>query len=218
MDAIDLNASIREKVGKGSTSFARKNSLVPAVIYGNKEKPMAITLTKKDWYILMQKSAIYGQLININTNNDKHLVIPKDIQFHPVTEETLHIDFLRVTDKSYVNVGVIVDFINEDKCNGIKFGGVLNVVRSQVELRCPAVSIPEKITVNLEGLNVGDTIHISSITLPENCTPTITDRDFTVATIAAPRGGLSDSEEEVDEVKTDEENTEENAENKKDNE
>ena len=127
----------------------------------------------------------------------------------------MHIDFLRVTDKSFVNVGIIVEFINEDKCNGIKFGGVLNVVRSQVELRCPATSIPEKIIVDLEGLNVGDTIHISSITLPENCTPTITDRDFTVATVAAPRGGMSENEDEVTEEKSEEENVEEKAEDKK---
>ena len=131
-----------------------------------------------------------------------------------MTEDTLHIDFLRVTDKSYVNVGITVEFINEDKCNGIKFGGVLNVVRSQVELNCPATAIPEKITVDLEGLNVGDTIHISSISLPENCTPTITDRDFTVATIAAPRGGMSDSDEE-DET-TEEQGTEETEEKTED--
>ena len=215
MDAIDLEANLRDKVGKGSARFARKNNLVPAVIYGNKEKPMTITLAKKDWYTLMLKPGIYGQLINIKTENVKQLVLPRDIQFHPVTEETLHIDFLRVTDKSYVDVGIIVEFINEDKCNGIKFGGVLNVVRSQVELRCPATSIPEKIIVDLEGLNVGDTIHISSITLPENCTPTITDRDFTVATVAAPRGGMSENEDEVTEEKSEEENVEEKAEDKK---
>ncbi len=216
MDAIDLDASIRNKVGKGSARFARKKNLVPAVIYGNKEKPVTITLTKKDWSILMQQAGICGKLMNIKTNDMKQLVIPKDIQFHPVTEETLHVDFLRVTDKSFVNVGIIVEFINEDKCNGIKFGGVLNVVRSQVELNCPATSIPEKITVDLEGLNVGDTIHISSINLPENCTPTITDRDFTVATIAAPRGGMSDSDEE-DETTEEQvtEETEEKTEDKK---
>ena len=95
-------------------------------------------------------------------------------------------------------MGINVEFLNEDKCTGLKLGGVLNVVRPQVELNCPAISIPEKITVDLEGLNVGHTIHISAIELPEGCTPTITDRDFTVATIAAPRGGLGDSEEETE--------------------
>ena len=216
MEAIDLKANLRDKVGKGSARFARKNNLIPAVIYGNKEKPIPISLEKKEWYFLMQKPGIFGQLINIETEDGKHFVLPRDIQFHPVTEDTLHIDFLRVTDKSYVNVGITVEFINEDKCNGIKFGGVLNVVRSQVELNCPATAIPEKITVDLEGLNVGDTIHISSINLPENCTPTITDRDFTVATIAAPRGGMSDADEEdetTEEQATEE--TEEKTEDKK---
>ena len=194
METIDLNANLRDKVGKGSARFARKNNLIPAVIYGNKEKPIPISLEKKEWYFLLQKPGIFGQLMNIETKDGKHFVLPRDNQFHPVTEDTIHIDFLRVTDSSYVNVGINVEFINEDKCNGIKFGGVLNVVRSQVELNCPATAIPEKIIVDLEGLNVGDTIHISYISLPENCTPTIIDRDFTVATIAAPRGGMSDTD------------------------
>ena len=153
--------------------------------------------------------------MNIETKDGKHFVLPRDIQFHPVTEDTLHIDFLRVTDSSYVNVGINVEFINEDKCNGIKFGGVLNVVRSQVELNCPATAIPEKIIVDLEGLNVGDTIHISYISLPENCTPTITDRDFTVATIAAPRGGMSDTDDDETSEEQPTEETEEKTEDKK---
>ena len=161
------------------------------------------------------KPGIFGQLINIETSEGKHFVLPRDIQFHPVTEDTLHIDFLRITDESYVNVGIIVEFINEDKCSGIKFGGVLNVVRSQVELRCPATSIPEKLIVDLEGLNVGDTIHISSISLPENCTPTITDRDFTVATIASPRGGMSDTDEDETEEEQSTDEAEEKTEDKK---
>ncbi len=215
MEAIDLKANLRDKVGKGSARFARKNNLIPAVIYGNKEKPIPISLEKKEWFFLMQKPGIFGQLINIETSEGKHFVLPRDIQFHPVTEDTLHIDFLRITDESYVNVGIIVEFINEDKCSGIKFGGVLNVVRSQVELRCPATSIPEKLIVDLEGLNVGDTIHISSISLPENCTPTITDRDFTVATIASPRGGMSDTDEDETEEEQSTDEAEEKTEDKK---
>ena len=138
----------------------------------------------------MHKSGIFSQLINIELDNEKHFVLPRDIQQHPVSEEAEHVDFLRVTQNATVAVGINVEFLNEDLCTGIKLGGILNVVRSQVELNCPAISIPEKITVDLTGLNVGHTIHISSIELPEGCTPTITDRDFTVATIAAPRGSL----------------------------
>ncbi len=195
METIDFEASPREKAGKGSARFARRHGLVPAVIYGNKEKAISISLNAKNWKQLIQKPGIFGQLLNINVNKEKYFVLPRDIQRHPVSEETIHIDFLRVTSNSTVNVGILVEFINEEKCPGLKLGGVLNVVRSQVELKCPAIAIPEKIIVDLEGLNVGDTIHISSISLPEGCFPTITDRDFTVASIASPRGGIGDEEE-----------------------
>ena len=209
METIDFKAEARSQVGKGSARAARRAGLVPAVIYGNKQPAIPITINANKWRQLMHKPGIFSQLMNIEVNNEKHFVLPRDIQQHPVSEEAEHVDFLRVTRNATVAVGINVEFINEDKCTGIKLGGVLNVVRAQVELNCPAISIPEKITVDLEGLNVGHTIHISSIELPEGCTPTITDRDFTVATIAAPRGGLGDTEEDRDEAKSDAEATEE---------
>ena len=210
MDTIDIKAEARSQVGKGSARAARRAGLIPAVIYGNKQSPITITLDANKWRQLMHKPGIFSQLMNIEVNNETHFVLPRDIQQHPVSEEAEHVDFLRVTKNATVAVGINVEFLNEDKCTGLKLGGVLNVVRPQVELNCPAISIPEKITVDLEGLNVGHTIHISAIELPDGCTPTITDRDFTVATIAAPRGGLGDSEEEEAET-TDEsdENTDE---------
>ena len=196
MKTIDIKADARSQVGKGSARAARRVGLVPGVIYGSKKPPIPITLNANKWRQLMHKPGIFSQLMNIEVNNEKHFVLPRDIQQHPVSEEAEHVDFLRVTENATVAVGINVEFLNEDKCTGLKLGGVLNVVRSQVELNCPAISIPEKITVDLEGLNVGHTIHISAIELPDGCTPTITDRDFTVATIAAPRGGLGESEEE----------------------
>ena len=210
MQTIDIKAEVRSQVGKGSARAARRAGLIPAVIYGNKQSPINITLDANKWRQLMHKPGIFSQLMNIEVNNETHFVLPRDIQQHPVSEEAEHVDFLRVTKNATVAVGINVEFLNEDKCTGLKLGGVLNVVRPQVELNCPAISIPEKITVDLEGLNVGHTIHISAIELPDGCTPTITDRDFTVATIAAPRGGLGDSEEEEAET-TDEsdENTDE---------
>ena len=210
MQTIDIKAEVRSQVGKGSARAARRAGLIPAVIYGNKQSPITITLDANKWRQLMNKPGIFSQLMNIEVNNETHFVLPRDIQQHPVSEEAEHVDFLRVTKNATVAVGINVEFLNEDKCTGLKLGGVLNVVRPQVELNCPAISIPEKITVDLEGLNVGHTIHISAIELPNGCTPTITDRDFTVATIAAPRGGLGDSEEEEAET-TDEsdENTDE---------
>jgi len=200
MQTIDIKAEARSQVGKGSARAARRAGFVPAVIYGNKQSPLPITLDANNWRQLMNKPGIFSQLMNIEVNKEKHFVLPRDIQQHPVSEEAEHVDFLRVTENATVAVGISVEFLNEDKCTGLKLGGVLNVVRPQVELNCPAISIPEKLTVDLEGLNVGHTIHISAIELPDGCTPTITDRDFTVATIAAPRGGLGDSEEEESET------------------
>ncbi|MDC1087351.1 50S ribosomal protein L25/general stress protein Ctc [Alphaproteobacteria bacterium] len=210
METIEFKAEARSQVGKGSARAARRAGLVPAVIYGNKQPAVPITINANKWRQLMNKPGIFSQLINIEVNSEKYFVLPRDIQQHPVSEEAEHVDFLRVTKNATVAVGISVEFINEDKCTGLKLGGVLNVVRAQVELNCPAISIPEKITVDLEGLNVGHTIHISAIQLPEGCTPTITDRDFTVATIAAPRGGLGDSEEQdstEEETEDKEENT-----------
>ena len=208
METIDIKAEARSQVGKGSARAARRAGLVPAVIYGNKETAVSVTLDANQWRQLMHKPGIFSQLKNINVNNETHFVLPRDIQQHPVSEEAMHVDFLRVTKNATVAVGIAVEFLNEDKCTGLKLGGVLNIVRSQVELNCPAISIPEKLTVDLEGLNVGHTIHISSIELPEGCTPTITDRDFTVATIAAPRGGLDDADETEDTEEVSEETEE----------
>ena len=202
METIEIKAEARSQVGKGSARAARRAGLVPAVIYGNKQSAIIINLQANEWRQLMNKPGIFSQLINIEVNNEKHFVLPRDIQQHPVSEEAEHVDFLRVTKNATVAVGITVEFLNEDKCPGLKQGGVLNIVRSQVELNCPAIAIPEKITVDLEGLNVGHTIHISSIELPEGCTPTITDRDFTVATVAAPKGGLSDTEEGDEKIDT----------------
>ena len=208
METIDIKAEARSQVGKGSARAARRAGLVPAVIYGNKETAVSVTLDANQWRQLMHKPGIFSQLINIKVDNETHFVLPRDIQQHPVSEEAMHVDFLRVTKNATVAVGIAVEFLNEDKCTGLKLGGVLNIVRSQVELNCPAISIPEKLTVDLEGLNVGHTIHISSIELPEGCTPTITDRDFTVATIAAPRGGLDDADETEDTEEVSEETEE----------
>ena len=208
METIDIKAEARSQVGKGSARAARRAGLVPAVIYGNKETAVSVTLDANQWRQLMHKPGIFSQLININVNNETHFVLPRDIQQHPVSEEAMHVDFLKVTKNATVAVGIAVEFLNEDKCTGLKLGGVLNIVRSKVELNCPAISIPEKLTVDLEGLNVGHTIHISSIELPEGCTPTITDRDFTVATIAAPRGGLDDADETEDTEEVSEETEE----------
>ncbi|MFZ8992851.1 MAG: 50S ribosomal protein L25/general stress protein Ctc, partial [Candidatus Puniceispirillaceae bacterium] len=144
----------------------------------------------------VHQPSIFGRLLDIKVGKDSHTVLTRDIQFHPVSDNILHMDFLRVSGSAKVAVAVAVEFINEDDCPGIKIGGVLNVVRYEVELLCPATTIPEKITVDLSGLKIGDSVHISTIDLPDGVTPTITDRDFTVATIASPGGGVKNEDED----------------------
>ena len=193
-DNTTINAEQRDRVGKGSARAARRAGLVPAVIYGDKKGSVGINLSAREITRIVHQPGIFGRLLDIDVKGEKNTVLTRDIQFHPVTDNILHMDFLRVTGSAKVAVAVPVEFINEDNCPGLRIGGVLNVVRYEVELMCPASSIPEKITVDLEGMKIGDTIHISSIQLPEGVEPTITDRDFTVATVASPGGGVKNED------------------------
>ena len=198
-DITTISASERERVGKGSARAARRAGLVPAVIYGDKKDPVGITMESREVTKIVHQPGIFGRLLDIDVAGTKSTVLTRDIQFHPVSDKIMHMDFLRVSQSATVAVAVAVEFINEDKCPSIKVGGVLNVVRYEVELNCPAIAIPEKITIDLEGVKIGDSIHISAIPLPDGVTPTITDRDFTVATLASPGGGVKNEDEETDE-------------------
>ena len=195
-DMTTISASERERVGKGSARAARRAGLVPAVIYGDKKDPVGITMEAREITKIVHQPGIFGRLLEIDVAGTKSTVLTRDIQFHPVSDVVMHLDFLRVSQSATVAVAVPVEFINEDKCPGIKIGGVLNVVRYEVELNCPATAIPEKITIDLEGVKIGDSIHISAIPLPEGVSPTITDRDFTVATLASPGGGVKNEDDE----------------------
>ena len=195
-DNTTISAEQRERVGKGSARAVRRAGRVPAVIYGDKKEPLGITLETREITKIVHHPGIFGRLLDIKVGKDSHTVLTRDIQFHPVSDNILHMDFLRVSGSAKVAVAVAVEFINEDDCPGIKIGGVLNVVRYEVELLCPATTIPEKITVDLSGLKIGDSVHISTIDLPDGVTPTITDRDFTVATIASPGGGVKNEDED----------------------
>ncbi|MBL6596796.1 MAG: 50S ribosomal protein L25/general stress protein Ctc [Candidatus Puniceispirillum sp.] len=195
-DNTTISAEQRERVGKGSARAVRRAGRVPAVIYGDKKEPLGITLENREVSKIVHQPGIFGRLLDIKVGKDSHTVLTRDIQFHSVSDNILHMDFLRVSGSAKVSVAVSVEFINEDDCPGIKIGGVLNVVRYEVELLCPATTIPEKITVDLSGLKIGDSVHISTIELPEGVTPTITDRDFTVATIASPGGGVKNEDED----------------------
>ncbi|MBU75102.1 MAG: 50S ribosomal protein L25/general stress protein Ctc [Rhodospirillaceae bacterium] len=195
-DMTTISASERERVGKGSARAARRAGLVPAVIYGNKKDPVGITINAREITKIVHQPGIFGRLLEITVSGSRSTVLTRDIQFHPVSDVVMHMDFLRVSQSATVAVAIPVEFINEDKCPGIKVGGVLNVVRYEVELNCPATAIPEKITIDLDGVKIGDSIHISAISLPEGVSPTIADRDFTVATLASPGGGVKNEDDE----------------------
>ncbi|WP_438997118.1 50S ribosomal protein L25/general stress protein Ctc [Candidatus Puniceispirillum sp.] len=208
-DITTISAEQRERVGKGSARAARRAGLVPAVIYGDKKEPLGINMSTREITKIVHQPGIFGRLLEIKVDGKKNTVLTRDIQFHPVSDTILHMDFLRVSGSVKVAVGVPVEFINEDICPALKIGGVLNVVRHEIELNCPATDIPEKIIIDLDGLKIGDSIHISAITLPDGVEPTITDRDFTVATLQSPGGGVKNEDEDTDGEETEEEATSE---------
>src|SRR5690606_3033790 len=183
-NTYELKAETREQVGKGSARAVRRQGKIPAVIYGAKQPPLAIALSYKDVYYKIHGGGFLTTIATIDVDGQKIRVLPKDYQLDPVKDFPLHVDFLRVGKDTEVNVNVPVRFINEDKSPGIKRGGVLNIVRHEIEFNCPANAIPDAITIDLAGREIGDTIHISAVTLPEGVRPVITDRDFTIATIA----------------------------------
>ncbi|WP_375565780.1 50S ribosomal protein L25/general stress protein Ctc [Oceaniradius stylonematis] len=216
-DSYVLTAEARDRVGKGSARAIRRQGKIPAVIYGDSKPPMTVTLPRKDVFMHMQAGGFMTTVGEIDVDGTRHKVLAKDYQLDPVKDVVLHVDFLRISAKTMVTVNIPVHFENEDICPGIKMGGVLNIVRHDVEVNCPANSIPEAFTIDLATAEVGDALKISSITLPKGVEPTITDRDFTIATIAAPGGGVQDDDEAEAEVAPDEvEATEQKAEGEED--
>jgi len=185
-ETIQMSATKRDRAGKGSARAARRSGLIPAVIYGGKTAPETININDNSFRKLMSQPGIMSHVIALDVEGKTTNVLPRDIQFHPVTDAPLHVDFLRITASSTVMVMVPVVFTNEDASPGLKGGGVLNIVRHEIEMSCSATSIPESLTIDLTGTEIGDSVHISAVSLPENTQPTITDRDFTIATIAAP--------------------------------
>jgi large subunit ribosomal protein L25 len=182
--AYELKAEARERVGKGSAREVRRNGKVPAVIYGDKQPPLAIALSYKEIFLKIHAGGFLTTVATIDVDGQKIQVLPKDYQLDPVRDFPVHVDFLRIGKDTEVNVDVPVHFINEEKSPGLKRGGVLNIVRHSVEFHCRANAIPEFITIDLTGAEIGDSIHISSVKLPEGVRPVIADRDFTIATVA----------------------------------
>lgn len=179
-------ASPRDGVGKGSARQARRDGQVPAVIYGNKEEPVLLTLERRVLVKELDNPQFFIQLVDVEIDGTKHRVLPRDVQFHPVSDIPIHVDFLRFDPKRKITANVPVVFEGEEDSPGLKSGGVLNVVRYEVEVFCTADNIPPELVLQLAGLDVGDSMHASAVTLPEGVEFVITDRDFTIATIAAP--------------------------------
>lgn len=200
-EALQLGAESRERAGKGASRAHRREGRVPAVIYGNKQDPVAIHVEEKLLMKMLQTGHFMNSVVEIEVNGKKERTLPRDVQFHPVTDRPIHADFLRIAANAPVTVNVPVRFEDEEKSPGLKRGGVLNIVRHEVEVVCPADAIPDDLVVSLAGFDVGESVHISAFKLPANVKPTISDRDFTVATIAAP-SGLKAEEAEAAEAST----------------
>ncbi len=192
-----IAAQRRERAGKGPARAARRAGRVPGVIYGSKKDPSMVTLDPRELDRELQTGAFLATIYDVQIDRDKERVLPRDVQFDPVTDRPIHVDFLRVSATSSVTVQVPVNFLNEEESPGLRRGGLLNVVRHEIEMSCLADAIPSSIDIDLAGLDIGDSVHISMISLPDGVAPTITDRDFTIATIAAPT--VVQEEEEAEE-------------------
>ncbi|MGE4323187.1 MAG: 50S ribosomal protein L25/general stress protein Ctc [Sphingobium sp.] len=185
-EQLTLSAEARDRAGKGASRALRREGRVPAVIYGNNEEPQSIHVEEKALAKLLATGFFLNSVVMVDIGGKQVRTLPKDVAFHPVTDRPLHADFLRVSANAAVAVGVPVRFENEELSPGLKKGGVLNIVRHEIELVIEAARIPDEIVVDLKGFEVGESIHISHVTLPEGAKTVIDDRDFTIATIVAP--------------------------------
>ena len=202
-----FSCEVRDGQGKGAARALRRAGQVPGVLYGGGEGPVSIALQFNEVNTAYLAGRFQARLAKISVDGKEQPVIARDVQVDPVKDTPIHVDLIRVDDKTLIDVDVSVQFTNDGASPGLKRGGVLNIVRHTVELKCPATRIPEFIEVDLEGREIGDAIHISAVSLPDGVTPTITDRDFTIATIVAPRGLVSEDaggEEEAEEGETEE--------------
>ncbi|WP_294252602.1 50S ribosomal protein L25/general stress protein Ctc [uncultured Sphingomonas sp.] len=181
-DTLTLSAETRDRAGKGASRALRREGRVPAVIYGNKQDPASIHVNERELQKLLNTGHFFNSVIMVNGER----TLAKDVAFDVVTDRPLHVDFLRISEHATVTVEVPIVFVDEELAPGLKRGGVLNIVRHELELVVDAAEIPDQIEISVKGLEVGDSLHISAVTLPKGATPSITDRDFTIATVVAP--------------------------------
>jgi large subunit ribosomal protein L25 len=194
-DQLTLPAEARDRAGKGASRALRRDGRVPAVVYGEKKEPLSIHVEEKLLNKMLSSGHFMNSVVMIDFQGKAHRTLPKAVDFHPVTSRPTHVDFLRIGEHTKVHVAVPMRFDNEDASPGLKRGGVLNVVVHELEIVCDAAHIPAEIHISLEGLEIGDSIHIGQVKLPDGVTPANTEEDFTVATIVAPSAMKSEEEE-----------------------
>ena len=185
-EQLTLPAETRERAGKGASRALRRDGRVPCVIYGDKKEPLSFHVEEKLLAKMLSTGHFMNSVIMIDIKGKANRTLPKDVQFHPVSSRPIHVDFLRIGEHSQVHVNVPVRFDNEEASPGLKRGGVLNIIQHDLELICDAAEIPDEIHIDLTGLDIGDSIHISQVVLPKGSKSAIEDRDFTVATVVAP--------------------------------
>jgi large subunit ribosomal protein L25 len=184
-EIIALSAQPRERTGKGAARAMRRTGRVPAIVYGGKAGSKLISLEPRELARALARRGFFATLVDVTIDGTVERTVPREVQFHPISDAALHVDFMRVAPGSRVTVTVPVVFVNHDQSPGIRRGGILNIVRHGVELNCTVENIPDRLVVDLNNLDIGDSVHIRAVTLPEGARPAITGRDFTIATIAA---------------------------------
>ncbi len=194
-EQLTLPAEARDRAGKGASRALRRDGRVPAVVYGEKKEPLSIHVEEKLLSKMLSTGHFMNSVVMIDFQGKPNRTLPKAVDFHPVTSRPIHVDFLRIGEHTKVTVAVPVRFDNDEESPGLKRGGVLNVVQHELELVCDAAHIPNEIHIDLTGLEIGDSVHISEVKLPDGVTPYNTDEDFTVATIVAPSAMKAEEEE-----------------------
>jgi large subunit ribosomal protein L25 len=184
-EIITLSAELRARAGKGAARATRRAGRVPGIVYGGTREPTPISLEPRELSRALARRGFFATLVDLKVDGATERTLPREVQYHPATDKPLHIDFMRVAATARITVSVPVVFINHEQSIGLRRGGILNIVRHGIELNCPVDGIPDHLTVSLDGLDIGDSVHISAVTIPEGCRPTITRRDFTIASIAA---------------------------------
>ena len=203
-ESLPIAAEPRSAQGRGAARAARRAGRIPGIVYGAGAEPVMVTVGAKELDRAIESGGFANRLCDLKINGETTRVLPREIQRDPVSDHPLHIDFLRLSADSLVTIMVPTAYIDEEESPGLKRGGVLNIVRHDIELRVRADAIPESIVISLDGLDIGDSVHISGVSLPEGAKPTIVDRDFTIATIAAPTIHVEEEVEEEEDLEGEE--------------